>query len=73
MMEQDSKEQRRAEASNPATNARRLKTLSADADLRILVAGNPAAPPHLLQRLAQDQDEAVRKNVTSNPNTPGST
>lgn len=70
MTGQDLKEQRRTEAGNPTTNARRLKTLSADATLRALVAGNPAAPSDLLKRLAGDQDEAVRKNVASNPNTP---
>src|SRR4051812_28535322 len=62
--------QRQAEANNPATSVQRLEILSADPSLRSIVAGNPAAPVHLLERLVQDKDGQVRKNVASNPNTP---
>lgn len=58
------------EARNPATSPQRLEMLCADPALRILVAGNPATSTHLLETLAQDQDEQVRKTVASNPNTP---
>jgi hypothetical protein len=47
--------------------------LSTDAHLRRIVAGNPAAPAHLLEILAADQDEQVRENVAGNPNTPWQT
>ncbi|HET8845345.1 MAG TPA: hypothetical protein VFN35_27985, partial [Ktedonobacteraceae bacterium] len=70
MPEGDVTQQRRAEASNPATSTQRLETLSTDAVLKRLVGGNPAAPASLLETLAQDQDEQVRAQVASNPNTP---
>jgi hypothetical protein len=38
--------------------------------VRMGVAGNPSAPPHLLARLAQDDDAWVRYYVAENPNTP---
>lgn len=34
--------------------------------MRPIVAGNPAAPAHLLATLATDQDEQVREQVASN-------
>lgn len=73
MFEQGEQERRQEEARNPATHLQRLETLCTDSALRILVAGNPAAPLHLLEILAQDQDEVVRQAVASNPNTPWKT
>ncbi|HET8844829.1 MAG TPA: hypothetical protein VFN35_25380 [Ktedonobacteraceae bacterium] len=70
MPKQEGDEQQQAEASNPTTIARRLEDLSASSALRSIVAGNPAAPPHLLAQLALDQDKAVRQAVASNPTTP---
>jgi len=61
------------EARNLTTSTQRLEDLSADLRLRSVVAGNPAAPANLLERLAQDQDEKVREQVASNPNTPWKT
>lgn len=61
------------EASNPATSAERLIELSEHAELRSTVASNYAAPASLLERLAGDQDEAVRQAVARNPNTPWKT
>src|SRR5689334_12304436 len=58
------------EASDPATSGQRLLELSADSQMRILIAGNPASPAHLLESLAHDQDTNVREKVAGNPNTP---
>lgn len=58
------------EARHPQTSGERLEILSADPDLRTIVAGNPAAPAELLERLARDQMADVRRTVASNPNTP---
>ncbi|HET8846507.1 MAG TPA: hypothetical protein VFN35_33900 [Ktedonobacteraceae bacterium] len=73
MSQQEGDEQQRAEAANPATSAQRLEALSTNPFLRRIVAGNPAASALLLERLAQDQDEAVCQAVASNPNTPWKT
>lgn len=58
-----------AVASNPTTRAKHLKALSADPRLRIVVAGNPAAPASLLEDLAREEDASVRLAVAGNPNT----
>lgn len=58
------------EASNPTTSAQRLQQLCVDPQMRIIVAGNTAAPGQLLEILAEDQDVRVRQAVASNPNTP---
>lgn len=56
-------------AGDPQTSAQQLEALSQDLRLRILVAGNPASPTHLLEELAHDQGIQVRANVAGNPNT----
>lgn len=37
---------------------------------QLMLASNPATSAHLLENLAEDQDEEVRRAVASNPNTP---
>lgn len=61
---------KKREASSTSTSAQRLETLSTDPAMRSIVAGNPAAPAHLLESLAHDLNARVRQAVAGNPNTP---
>ena len=59
------------EAVSENTSGDRLKELAAlNNELAEIVASNVAAPPGLLTELVSYTSKAVRKAVTSNPNTP---
>jgi len=59
------------EATNDTTSPERLEELAANnPQLKLLLAQNPATPPHLLQQFAATKDEPTLKAVTANPNTP---
>jgi predicted nicotinamide N-methyase len=61
----------KAEAKLETTSGIRLKELAAlNDELAKIVAKNVAAPSELLTGLAYHSSKAVRKAVTSNPNTP---
>jgi hypothetical protein len=57
------------EASNAPTSTERLEERNTNPALRIIMARDPAAPAHLLETLAKDQDVHVRQAVADNPNT----
>ena len=64
----------KAEAKRETTSKERLKELASIRDeLVAIVAQNVVAPPELLADLASHKNKAVRKAVTSNPNTPTKT
>ena len=59
------------EAESPDTSAARLKALAKETkELARLVAANTSCPRTLLQSLSLHADNAVRKRVASNPQTP---
>ncbi|MDJ0746812.1 MAG: hypothetical protein QNJ32_26120 [Xenococcaceae cyanobacterium MO_167.B27] len=64
----------KGEARRETTSKERLKELASIRDELVeIVAQNVVAPPELLADLASHKNKAVRKAVTSNPNTPTKT
>ncbi len=59
------------EATNEQTPPPRLRDLAKiNPTLASLVANNPNATPELLTELADREENLIRKNVATNPNTP---
>ncbi len=56
------------EARDSETPPERLSELSEYAELRPLVAANPAVPEELLDKMSRDTDPQVRRAVAGNPN-----
>jgi hypothetical protein len=58
----------RQEASDAETAPERLIELSADSELRLLVAANVSTSAAHLEELSKDESEQVRRVVAQNPN-----
>src|SRR5579859_1080901 len=58
-----------AEANDINTTPARLTALSTMAELKPLIAANPATPEVTLVALSNEKDAAVRQAVAQNPNT----
>jgi len=64
-------EQIKLEATNEQTPPERLRELAKiNPAIASLVANNPNASPELLTKLADSEEDFIRKNVAANPNTP---
>ena len=62
------------EASDPSTSPERLAELAAqDIKLSRAVAKNSTTPPDILKTLGESGDEATRKSIAGNPNSPTDT